>query len=1774
MRALILSLLTLLATVAPVQAQRDRLVLPTIERQANDDVARLRAAGGGVTDVNRSRAAIERARQHQVQGRFGDAVTAFEQALALGPVSAADTLAFAATLTRLVPPAHERAQWYYYRALRQAEGQATDTDRATASDALTALALAWEGPLDQPALAEVALERMLALDSRDAALRARLAAVRARIPLQVVRGEMEDAGETARGCVRFNGAVSRARDLRLDAYVRVEPPTPFTLEAVGDRLCLAGLPHGRVYRVILAVGLPADEHQPLARDTMVQLGFGERTASVEFAGKGFILPRHVGDGLPLWTVNVDRIDLRALRIGDRALVGRLGGDGDDDNYYGSAKVLSELQGYHLQSIAEGAGSLVWQGTLEVRGERNQKTRSILPLRQILGDSPRPGVYALTAVSDDARDREYGRLATQWITVSDIGLTSLMGGDGLTLFARGFETALPLAGLRVDLLAGNNEILATVETDRDGVARFGRALLQGKGGMRPKAVFAWGAAGDFVVHNLDQAAFDLSDRGVTGRPAPGPLDPFLYTDRGIYRPGETVHLAGILRDDRVDAVAGLPLTLRVLRPIGTVLTEETVTTNAAGGFARSVALPKTAGHGAWGFAVHTDRRTDPIARIEVQVEDFVPERLKVALRAPGAPLAPDRPATIGLSARFLYGPPAVGLTGEAEVLIVDDPTPFPEWSRYRFGLASDEQAVARAGGDATWTVPIPPTDARGESGFEVALRRLPDSTRPMRADLLVAVQEPGGRPTRAAASLRIADKPLLIGLRSTNDRRPGHGDLVGFEIVTVDGDGARIARPSLAWTLYREVSRYSWSYQNGRYAFRVTSEDHRVDHGVIAVAAGSPTLLERRLPSGRYRLEVSEPAGNAVSSLATSVGWWRQDGPGDSPDDVEVSLDQPVYRVGDVARVAVRAPFAGEATLTVVGDRLHLHRLGRVAAEGAVFELPVDGDWGAGVYVAVAVHRPVDRANQDRPVRALGVAHLALDPTARTLAVALDAPQRVIPRQRFDLPIMVTGGAGQPGRAYVTLAAVDEGILQLTGFRSPAPAAHYLARRRLGIDFRDDYGRLLRSADGVAAALREGGDALGRALPVVPFTVAALFSGIVELDAAGRAVIPLDIPDFAGELRLMAVAYDTKAVGSASRPLTVRDDIVADLTLPRFLAPGDRARATLSLHDAGGDGGPMAVRLTTSGPVTATLPPVGAPFVAGERRSLAIEVAATGVGIGEFALEVARPGGPTVRRDYRLAVQSSRTPETRWVAAEVPAGGVVTLGTEALRDYVPGTASLSLKLSAAPTIDVSGAIKALLRYPFGCLEQTVSQALPLLAVAENGQSLGASARGTTSANRRVVEAIERVLGMQTTDGGFGLWSAYGDTEGWLSAYAMEFLVRARGRGYAVPDYPITEGLKALRQFATTVGDGGGARAADDRRRAARAYAFHALALADAAPPSALRFFADVDGGRLPSALATAQVAAALARIGDRTRAERLFDVAIDQLGRGRERGHWDYGSTLRDAAALTVLLGESGLTQRRLAEITDRLPTRQAFVASSNTQEQAWLVLAAESLRGGAMTLEIGGRPVADVPAPWLLEPTAADLAAGVRVRNAGAGALWQGLSLVGLPTAAAPAARNGLTVRRFFHHRDGTPLNLDRIRQNDVFVMILEGQSATGVAHQAMLHQPLPAGWEIEVTRVDADRAAAMKWIGDLTNIVPDATEYDPDRWEKRARVRAMEGRDDRWAAAVDLPRAATTVRFAFLLRAVTPGSFELPGAVFEDMYDPRFFARQATGRITVAPVD
>jgi uncharacterized protein YfaS (alpha-2-macroglobulin family) len=1630
---------------------------------------------------------------------------------------------------------------------------------------------------------------------------------------------LDTAGDVPEACLRFSRSLDPRPEAHYADYVMIDPAVAVASRVANTDLCLSGFTYGTTYKVTLTAGLPAQSGERTDQADAVEVSLGDRPARVALSGAGYILPRATGNGIAVQTVNVDRVAVHVLRMSDRLLANHL----HSNNRYFDNTILGQttVSRYDLRNLLQDQATVIWSGEMAIPPDHNRSVETAFPLSKVIKDGD-VGAYLVVAEDrskalaakfwssaaagepddDDDYDRWTRNIAAHWAIVTDTALTAMTGSDGLTIWTRSLATAEPLAGIRLALLAEGQDLLGEAVTDAGGMARFAPGLLRGKGAEAVAMIAAYGAAGDFAMLDLRRAAFDLSDRGVSGRPASGPADAYLYSERGIYRPGETVNVMALLRDAQGDALGGTPLTLVLRRPDGVEAKRFPLASAPQSGFHQAIALSKSAAFGLWSVEALLDPASPPVGRVQFEVQDFVPQMLKVTLTPSTPVLRPDAPVAAQLEGWFLYGAPAAGLKGEAELRILRDPTPVPEAKGYSFGLLDEKVS------EDAQPIELAETDDTGHVAIKDTLKSLPRVTVPLKGVLSAGLFEPSGRIVKDEVALPIRLQPLLIGLKPRfDDDRVEEGKEAIIDIRVFDEAGHAVARSGLNWTLVRENRIYDWFEMGGGWRWHYHTVDQTIVSGKIDVPEATPAALSQSFNWGQYRLVVDDPATGAATSIRFHAGWAETTESADTPDKVEVTVERTAYAPGETARLHVASPFAGKAQLTIAGDRIFETRAIDIPKEGALIPVETSEQWGSGAYAILSLYRPLTAGRPHDPVRAVGLAWIGIDTKPKTLAVTIESPEKVLPRQAIELRLKIDGAkAGEP--SWVTLAAVDEGILQLTRFPTPDAAAYLFSKRRLGLDIRDDYGRLL-DASADPGSIREGGDSAaaplgGQGLEVRSTRVVSLFSGPVQLDSEQSARVTLDIPDFEGQLRLMAVAYGDHAVGSGEGHLIVRDPVIADLSLPRFLAPGDHARLALLVHNTDGVAGAYHLDLAAEGAAQlAADHPLDYDLASGEQKHDAVAIEAVDEGVSTIRADLSGPGGYKVHREWQIAVRAAHPPVVIEETERQAPGERFTLDPHALAAFVPGSVSVDVGYAAFAGIDVASILKSLYLYPYGCTEQRVSSTFPLLYF--NDVALLGHLQKDEGVKERVQESIDILLDRQDASGRIGLWTAGdGQASVWLNVYAIDFLLHARDAGFQVPGSALERSFSWLTRALDHLDQERGGYIHDEGPRAARTYAFYVMARYGRANAGQLRYAHDTiaaarrddgsfvpasihwDGDRQDDSLAQAmslgQLGGALSLVGDHSRAHDAFEMALANL-EIRDMPQWWYRSTyytaVQDAAALLAVAAEVGdgdIVDRARARLLKLAPPAEEM----NTQAKAWVLAAVHALNRNDRlpSLDVNGRSLTDVKLPTAFAADRAELRRGFTVVNTSDRELWRTVILRGSPKVAPSAMENGYTIEKHYFRLDGTRLDPSHLRQNDRFIVSISGATDDHQQHQTVLADLLPAGWEIEAVLTPARRGGtavaqqAFDFLGPLT------------------RPLVVEARDDRFVAAFDLGlkpsrRYDTEVdddagpqleenafHLAYLVRVVTPGSFTLPEAVVEDMYRPGVMARTDAGATAADP--
>ena len=1526
----------------------------------------------------------------------------------------------------------------------------------------------------------------------------------------------------------------------IERFVEIEPPVTRTIEAGhdwrgGDVTIRGNFKPGHVYTVTFKEGMPAANGERLKSSITRTVQFPNREPALQIDNPGRYLSPQGSLAVPVSSINIPGWTARLHPVLPQNLVDFARRDGDW--YYSFGNSVEDLTG----------DPIVFTNT--ITSAPNEKHTEHLRLRD-LSREPLRGAYWLDV------EHAHQMRASRLIVITDLGIATRVHPGGLLVWINALSTATPVSGAHITVYARNNERIANGISDERGLVQLELPP------NRDAFVITAEKDGDLSFVNLNQNPVEHGDQlsGPPFLPADG-IEAAVFTERGVYRPGEKVFVQALARNRDMNAPAPFPALFRVIRPDGRTFRDTPVMLDAFGSATAEIVLPEFLPTGRYAVHLVMPGTFTSLGVAEVALEDFVPPQIRVAAESttPRAPVGEDSAFTV--RAAHLFGSAANGLkvTGFASIKAAPfAPTSYKNWT---FG--DPEKAFAtifrNLGSDLL--------DEDGAASFSVPTS---DAWRPPAALEIVhqgVVLEAGGRSVTAYGSSIIDPYPFYIGLCPSWEGTARVGETQQVSIIQLTPAAEPVAEGK---PLTLELARVQWNSvlrqnANGRFEWRSERQLITTREDTIAADGAERTWTFSVPSAGEYMLLARDPASgastritfNAASPDQEWVDWSRE-----KPGRVELALDRERYRPGDVARLLVKAPFSGQALLTIESSAVRETRLVTLEQNTAEIEIPVQTGYYPNVYCVLTLIRPARAESVWRAHRAIGAIALPVTPPDRHLAVAIEAPERIRPQTTLATRIRVIDEQGQPARGLVTVMAVDEGICMLTAYNTPDPNQTFLNRRQLAVDAYDLYSELMPLVEErIEETSAAGGDAdsgLRRRLNPIKanrFKPVALWQQPVALDENGVAEIQLNVPEFTGELRLMAVAINDRQAGSAARAVQVKRDLVAQPSLPRFLAIGDTAEASITLFNESDAPVNVRVLVTCGGPLRADTPDQSITLAAGASTNLALPlVAGPGPGKAHCRIEV-EAGAESYAETIELPVRPAAGTDVRASSHVLAPGDTLTL--TAPPEFLPATVSFAGGISAVSAMQYARALDYVVSYPYGCLEQTASGAFPLLHAAALLKELPPGAVAFAEPRDFITAAISRILSMQQPDGGFSLWPYARETDVNASLYAIHFLVEAGAAGYTVPDEQRQSALAWLRQRLdrTTITDAASAAWRDDMSE--RAYMCHILALAkkpDAGWNARLREISD----RLAFA-DQVHVAAALMLSGEPRQAVALLNGLGLPVERARTPGRL-FDSSVRDAALLMSAWLDIDPANPAIVQLGHYLQSQQHEGHWGNTQDNAMALLALGkySARQPARpqiftgTLRLPGADAKSIThkdtTTWQLEPGAGG---DITIRNSGPGVMVVWSRIEGVPARPANEVDEGVRIRRTFfdlQQRESSPGDFVR---GDMVIVRLTIDTLNRALDQLVIEDLLPAGWEIENPHL-----ATSQQFGWVT--------------EEKDASRHRDARDDRmliFTGAIQGER-----HFYYAARAITPGQFTLPPVTVSGMYEPEIRSISGGASLQINP--
>ena len=1567
-------------------------------------------------------------------------------------------------------------------------------------------------------------------------------------------------------------------------FIEITPALPYTLVHEASALRFQEkLEPGMGISVTLKPGLTDASGRVLKTAQTRTFTVQDYQPAVRFAEPGNFLSPVFGGRVGLDLVNVNQVTFSLQRQYDNNLpFMRL-----EPDY----RVQDMMRNIAFKEVTLG----------EVR--KNEAQRRAIDLESMAPG--RRGVFMLTARGfreyKDERGRTtygYGGFAERLVVLTDIGVTARTFPSGITVFAGGLSSARPLPDAEVKVYSHSNQLLAEGRTGADGVFTHKRNE-EWDSQLTPSVVtvrVASDGEDDITFLALEgSAGIELEDPARRSYLESG-HEAFVYTPRGVFRPGENVDVKAFVRDKQHQAPSPFPVLFRIFSSRGLELSKGSAMLSKEGGVQHSFVLPPSAPTGEYRVSVEIPgQKNRVIGNALFSVEDFVPPRLEVTVTPGTEHFIGGQPLPVGLSGQYLFGAPGADLNFELGYRISTKAFTPEGWDGYFFGDGerkfSTQSHLSFISGQL---------DSKGlsEPLFKAPADWLPPAL--LHVLLVGSVQEDGGRWTSQTGTATWFPTPYLLGLNLEGEHLvPGQAGSI--RIAAVDPDGQAVQSGRLKAEISLVHSNWHTIYKDGRYVY--TWNERFIPESSQSLESSDGRALLQFTPQqrGAYLVRVATEDGTVVASRrfnAWSGESWDGEGTG-RMDAVELLFDKKSYRPGETARLSIKAPFAGTLLLGLERGEQMSTRVLTLDQPFAELDIPVSADMDPNISVTAWVIRPVRAENREWYAhRAYGMTGLLLDKEPHTLKVTASTPERAAPSAPLNVPFTVTDEQGTPVEGEFSVALVDEGILSLTAFRTPDPVAYFMERRRAVGRSYDAFDALLRPEARATPLLTPGGDAsasdyLGSLSTQQIFLTA--FLPTVKTDANGQGVADFDIPEYSGKGRLMIVGASENRFASTDTNIRFARDIVVETAAPRAVAPGDIFALSVKLFALPAEKplqGEALLRVSAAGPLTIqgetekTVPlnqEVQAAHEQGGPISHSLELSATALreqGIATITVQVTVPDRDDLSfsRTLEVAVRPPYPRSSVMAAALIRAGEEKTLTLPGT--WLPGNLRTVFSVDKSPALAVLPMLEYLREYPYGCLEQITSRAWPYLtlgAVREAMLSDPADSAMVASAEDEarsvLADAVSRILAMQTPDGGFTAWPGYSVSTPWRSVNTAFFLVEAKART-PVPEAALENVLGYLRLvLAAPVESLGGDKAA----YTTKAYAAFVLTRAGQAPLGWIQHLSEQQNKLLPSGRIFLAGAKAL-QAGNSNALKELQEKSLSISGL-KAQDNLTLESDLRNRSLLLYLWSQIAPSDPKTTELCLDLASRIIKARWYSVQEagMASMALGAylEKTGGGQgdyraqVTLEGGTTHTLENGERLIVSNAEAALnndgtAPGLRVQVE-EGQAWCVYNLRGVPLEPPAPASTGLSIQRVWKRPDGTVIDLSSgqaaLKKGDRVIVELTIIPQSPVNDLA-LSDLLPGGMEIENARLRGNAASANNNGAELDNADNgEGGASGPDGM-------FIDIREDRLLVFFDQVQTKTT--YSYSLRAVSRGTYVLPPLAADAMYDPAFSAVTATGVLKV----
>jgi alpha-2-macroglobulin len=1534
------------------------------------------------------------------------------------------------------------------------------------------------------------------------------------------RVNVSQFNDTASVRLRFSDRLNRQQQL---PEIVIDPEVPeFKAHRSSQDLVLNGkfLPEHR-YTITLPANLMSRKDQTLRSEQAVTVDIPARRAGLSFAHSRGILSPHGSRIIDMKAVNISEIQFSTWRVYDNNLV-------------------SHLQGHRKYQTSRAVPSK----KISLDTPRNEVADLAVELIDLI--QPGPGIYAISANATDQRWSRDNIL----VALTDLAITAKRHKSGALVWVTSLSTGQPVSRATVKALTYNNQTLVTAVTDEQGLAVLNYVNQTPDG---PMWVIAARKENDLSYLRPDENQWVIDNVDHIGRDYPDDLDAMLYTERGVYRPGDTIHLTGLLRRRDGQIPPAFPISVMVRRPDGKEVADLLIhpDPNAQGMFHVDVPTTLESQTGRYSFHASLGGSKTSLGWTSTFVETFLPLRMTADAHATAERFEPNDPPEIAVTARYLWDQPAAGIPVQVTATLQPIRFHSQTYPDYVFGksLKTGSVELKTVKGQL---------DENGKTTLQLIL---PDTlASPLyKVHMTATITEPGSRSVSANTTTILDAWDRHIGLKSASGKVVTLGESVEVSWVTVKGNNEPSAPDQL------EVSLLTVEYENFLKevnkrriwkSIEKLNEIHTLDLQPQNDWKGSFPIT---CPdAGRYRLIVREKQSNAEThlDLYASKRGARPTLALDLPERLEIVTDQDIYTPGQTVNTIIRSPISGMLLFTLETDTIIHHEI--VELKGSTIDLavPLPKNLRGGAFLTASVVQGIDTSQKKwLPHRAMGMKRIQLDHKQKLLPIDIQLPAQVRPLQKVEVTVTTDKPIDPNHPPMVHVWAVDEGILLPTAYQVPSPYDFFLCPRRLAVFTSDLFYRLLpdfarpETTTRIGAGERFAVGALRRNPVAVRYRRPdVVWQTAKPVDPEGVLKLQMQLPELIGQMRIMAVAVDHDRYGTNSKNVILTSDLIIESGWPRFASPQDVFQVPVKFFNSTTKPITTKLKAQVSGPIQLKNLPSD-PLTIPPNQSITLMLDVEAQALGSVDIQIQALPGDDASKPYLARTRASFPVRPAAVPHSETALMILEAGQEIripLSDsFVEGTQQLTVNLSARPDVQLAPALEKLISYPYGCAEQTTSKLFALLYAPKiMGETREDIIRDM------VHSGIIRLWSMQTQSGGLSYWPGGTQPNTWASAYVAWCLLEAKNAGYEI-DPRFTEDLMKYVQSQLI--------RSDDNSVSinTKALLCHVLSTFGQPPVGWMNSLAD-QKNKLDLA-ALAHLAGAFHAAGQRDKALALIpkdalDFTVSTTTRGR------LTSTLQqDTVLLSVLLQidpEFDLIDPLAAKVSkarkngcwrSTLENAAAIVALSRYQVQS----AEKDIDFNGTVRWAEGKSI-----PFSHAETVTQLIASqtspVTITSQGQGKIYLALSSEGLAREGLVKPYNRrLVVERFWQDRAGDPVDPNELQVGDLVNVVIELSTPDDrTIHNIAIVDALPGGMEVENPRLVTSASRFNRRRGNR----PDHLEFLDDR------------------VVLFCSANTRTKAFRYSLRVTTAGQFTVPPIQASCMYDPAVASLGAKGTVIIKP--